>query len=419
MLTRANARDMARAAERQLNDRGYWKAKVDWQFEPTSHDRYDLVLTVVPGEAPKVRSTGETSLHPPKVYSSTAIDNYAAKLTSHYIALGYYDAKVNVMREVRGKNAMLNFDVVRGNFHRPIDLKAICGCLFRQRREAERKGIVDFNASLDESGVPDVQLGKPYTVGRISFFGNKHYSDSTVRRNLVLDEGVPLDSELLRRSLNRLNRSGMFETIDERQVQIKDTYRPGVADINIRLVERKHGAWNFSGPLPLTASISMRLPPWGQRMFELSSYAVSFNLLAYSSILKLTTARRFLPILALERPFTPGAGWLSGFAITPQIPWNQAANYLYTRFDRRISNRWRDSGVRYPGDVPPSSGGATLIYESPSAPDGPRMVLGRRNVIRSFLHLSNIESIITPYMSDRQHHPQRIRWQTPTAGQGC
>jgi hypothetical protein len=268
-------------------------------------------------------------------------------------------------------------------------MKVLCGCLFRQRRDAERKGIVDFSASLDESGVPEVQLGKPFTVGRISFFGHKRYSDSTVRRNLLLDEGVPLDSELLRRSLARLNRSGMFETIDERQVQIQDTIRPGVADINIRLIERKHGAWNFSGPLPLSASISMRLPPWGQRVFELSSYAVSFNLLAYSSLLKLTTARRFLPVLALERPFTPGAGWLSGFALSPQIPTKlTVANYLYTQFDRRIQPLL--AGQRGPDILVtfkrPEGGESMLICESPK----PRFAVARTvfgislNVVRSF-----------------------------------
>jgi hypothetical protein len=389
LLTRFHARDLAHTAERQLNDRGYWKAKVDWRFEPISKGRYDLVLSVSPGEAPKVRASGDTSLHPPKIYSSAAIDTYAARLMSHYIALGYYDARVNVTKQVLGKDAMVSFDVVRGDFHRPIDMKVLCGCLFKQRRAAELRGIVDFSASLDESGIAAVQLGRPYTVGRINFYGHKHFSDSTVRRNLLIDEGAPLDGQLLRRSLARLNRSGMFEDIDERQVQIQDTIRPGVADINIHLIERRHGAWNFSGPLPISAAIRMRLPAWGQRLFELSSYAVSFNLLAYSSILKLTTARRFLPILSLERPFTPGAGWLSGFAYSPQIPKKlAAANYLYTQFDRRIQPLL--AGQRGP-DIPvsfqrPAGGEATLMCESPK----PRFHIARMvfgislNVIRSF-----------------------------------
>jgi hypothetical protein len=378
MLTDDNARDLAHTAERQLLERGYWKAKVGWQFLPTSHSRYDLVLSVTPGTSPKVRAHGDTSLHPPKVFSASAIDTYAARLTSHYIATGYYDATVTVTQEIRNKEAHVNFAVTRGPFHSPIDTKTLCGCLFRQRREAERRGIVDFSASLDESGAPVVQLGKPYTVGRINFYGHKHYSDTTIRRNLLLDEGAPLDSMLLRRSLARLNRAGMFEEIDEHQVQIKDTVRPGVADIDIHLKERKRGSWNFSGPLPLTASIGARLPAWGQHLVELSSYAVSFNLLAYSSLLKLTTARRFMPILSLERPFTPGAGWLSGFAYSPQIPMRlQAGNYVFTQFERRIQpllagERGPDITVSFQR----STGEAALICESPK----PRFATARTAV---------------------------------------
>jgi hypothetical protein len=111
-------------------------------------------------------------------------------------------------------------------------------------------------------------------------------------------------------------------------------------------------------------------------------------MLAYSSILKLTTARRFLPILALERPFTPGAGFLSGFALSPQIPWKlTAANYFYTQFDRRIQPLL--AGQRGP-DILVSfqrhGGEATLICESPK----PRFATARMavgiglNVVRSF-----------------------------------
>jgi Surface antigen variable number repeat len=367
MLTRARAQDLARTAERQLKERGYWKAKVDWEFVPAIHGRFDLVLSMMAGEAPRIRASGDTSLHPPKVYSAAAIDDYAARLTSHYIALGYHDAQIAVTQEIRGKNAWVHFEVARGAFHRAIDTRALCTCLFRQRREAERDGILEFSASLDAAGVPAIQRGKAYTVGRITFFGNTHFSDSAIRRNFVLDEGAPLDGLLLRRSLARLNRAGMFEMLDERQVQIKDTVRPGVADITIRLTERKRGAWNFSGPLPLSASIGARLPAWGQGLLELSTYTVSFNLLAYSAILKLTTARRFLPVLLLERPFTPGNGWLSGIAFAPQIPAKLAgANYLFTQFDRRVQPLL--AGQRSPDltvTFQRPAGEAALVCETP------------------------------------------------------
>ena len=147
--------------------------------------------------------------------------------------------------------------------------------------------------------------------------------------------------------------------IDERQVQIQDTVRPGVADINIRPDRAQARRMEFLRPAAAERfhqCAAARVGTAGCSSFP--AYAVSFNLLAYSSILKLTTARRLLPVLALERPFTPGAGWLSGFAFTPQIPTKLAgANYLYTQFDRRIQPLL--AGQRGPdltGDLPASRG---------------------------------------------------------------
>jgi hypothetical protein len=368
VLNQARAQELAIAAQRQLNERGYSKAKITWAFSPASAGRYDLLLNVVPGQSLRLKATGEISLHPkPKVYSASAIDNYTARLQSHYIAQGYYDSKVTTSEEIRGKDAIVNFSVDRGELHKPIDMKAMCSCLFDQRREAERKGILDFNARLDESGVPQVDLGKPYTVGRITFTGNKHYSDTLVRRHFLLDEGVPLDNMLLRRSVARLNASNLFEPVDEHGVHIITDARTGSADIVITLTERKHNFWNFAGPLPLTASIGARLPAWGRGVLELSTYSVSFNLLAFSSILKLTQARRFLPILSLERSFMPGVGFLSGFSYSPQLPWKYSAmNYGFTQFEQRIGPKL--AGIRGPDLVVSfqrPSGEAALLCEAP------------------------------------------------------
>jgi hypothetical protein len=94
---------------------------------------------------------------------------------------------------------------------------------------------------------------------------------------------------------------------------------------------------------------------------------VSFNLLAFSTILKLTTARRFLPILSLERSFMPGAGLLSGFSYSPQIPWKYSAmNYAFTQFEQRMTPRL--AGIRGPDIVvafPRPGGEAALLCEAP------------------------------------------------------
>ncbi|MCU1235422.1 MAG: outer membrane protein/protective antigen OMA87-like protein, partial [Candidatus Solibacter sp.] len=368
MLTQTRAQEIAMAAQRQLTAKGYANARITWNFAGAAGGRYDLLLHVVPGTLLRLKITGETSLHPrPKVYSAAAIGEYAARVQGHYIELGYYDAVVRTTEEVGAKDATVNFAVTPGAFHRPIDMRVLCGCLFDQRRDAERKGILDFSAHLDESGVPTVESGRPYTVGRITFLGHPHYSDTVIRRHFLLDEGVPLDNLLLRRSVTRLNASGLFEPVDEHGVRILTDQRTGTADIVITLRERQHGAWNFAGPLPLSASISARLPAWGRGLLELSTYTVSFHLLAYSSILKLTTGQRFLPVLALERGFLPGAGWLSGFSYSPQIPWKYSVmNYGFTQFEQRIGPRL--AGTRGPDlmvTFERSTGEAGLLCEAP------------------------------------------------------
>jgi hypothetical protein len=129
----------------------------------------------------------------------------------------------------------------------------------------------------------------------------------------------------------------MFEVLDERQVHIQSDERTGIANIVINLTERKRGAWNFGGPLPLTGSISARLPSFGQGIFEGSTYRASFNMVAYDTILKLATNRRFLPVFALERPFTPGTGWLSGITIAPQLgPQWIAISYAINQLEQRL-----------------------------------------------------------------------------------
>src|SRR6202011_5748829 len=124
--------------------------------------------------------------------------------------------------------------------------------------------------------------------------------------------------------------------------------KTGIADITVHLTERKRGAWNLSGPVgplslagPLRGSVSSRLPPWGQGLLELSTYTLSFNMFAFSRsflpVLSLASKKTVFPVVALERPFLPGAGWLSGLALSPQIGWKAAtAGYASTQLHRRL-----------------------------------------------------------------------------------
>ena len=372
LVTGPRAHDLALAALRQLRERGYARARVTASVEPAAGGKADIALDIVPGEALRLKAIGDASLHAPRWYSRAAVDAHAARLRSHWVAKGNFDARVVTTEELGEKRAVVDFRVEPGRLYRALDMRPLCGCLFRERRAAEREGVLDFDASVDENGDWRVDRGRPYTVGRIQFCGHPHYSDAAIRRHFFLDEGVPLDSWLLRQSVVRLNRSGMFEPLDERAVHIATNDRTGTADITVYLIERKRGTWSFSGPLPLTGSVSARLPAWGAGILEASTYTLGFNALAYSTILKLAANRRFLPVFSLERPFTPGGGWFSGFAFAPQMGarW-MGLHYAGTQLEQRLGpalagTRAPDMTVAMPR---PGGDAAPLLCDAP----GPRL----------------------------------------------
>jgi outer membrane protein insertion porin family len=316
-------------------------------------------------------------------YNRDAVDADLNRLRSLYVSKGYFDANVRFdSAAIRGNSAVVRLDVQSGPQYRvrkwtvtgtqfpiaPVHPRDgvlrtgdLCSCLFAARRGAERRGVLDFSAKLDmqradaEPGsspaadlTASVTEGRPYRVGRITFTGNRRYRDATVRRNLVLDEGDWLNRHQLRKSIARLNQTLQFEPLDENSIGIRPHPRTGEADIEIRLTERNRRAWSISGPLgtmsfagPLQASLSSRLPAWGQGVFELSTYAASLSLLAFSQpllpFLSITSTRHLLLVMALERPFTPGEGWRSGFVIAPQMGWRfPAMSYAAAQLQHRL-----------------------------------------------------------------------------------
>jgi len=204
--------------------------------------------------------------------------------------------------------------------------------LFMERRDAQREGVLDFTARFEFDAGLRIERGRPYQVGRIDFIGNRHHPDSLVRRHFVLDEGAVFDERLLRRSIARLNRSGIFDPIDEHHVLVSRDAESGIADITLRLTDRKLGAWNISGPWPFQGSVSARIPKW-------ATYAASISVFG-SSLKLLNLPRRFVPVFAMQRPFMPGAGWKSGLTIAPQLGWKGGGiRYTATQVQQRLLPR--------------------------------------------------------------------------------
>ncbi|HLK22008.1 MAG TPA: POTRA domain-containing protein [Bryobacteraceae bacterium] len=376
LLDRPRAEAIAREARKQLEADGYADARVQPELIPVAAGRADLHLAITPGERIHVREVqfvGEAALGPadlqhalgalrirhilgwrlPPAYSAEAVDADLARIRSLYVSRGYLESRVRLANaEIRGKSARIAIDVDAGPRHpaasRPCDF---CAALLRQRRAAERQGILDFSATLtarpDGDFATSFERGAVYRVGRIEFLGNRHFSDAMLRRNFLLEEGQLLDGRLLRKSIDRLNRTKLFEPTDASQVLLSPAGK-GVADVVVRLKELKRGSWRISGPVgppsfagALEASVRSRLPPWGSGVFELATYTASVSVFAFAHpvlpLLMGDPRRSLLPVLALTRPYAPGEGWTSGFFIAPQLSWRApAVAYGATQLEQRL-----------------------------------------------------------------------------------
>jgi hypothetical protein len=367
------AQQVAAGVAKQLARSGYPDAKVEARFKPVGPGKADLEIHVDkqrPVDVARVAVSGDLGMKARDVYhalratraktilpgwrvspayQAEAVQSDLANLQSVYYRHGYFDADVRLdsVDFANGK-AYIEFAVQAGPPYRlgaingiplsggsagPGD--AVCRELLDERRRAERAGVVDFPARLEirgDAATTAVSPGPAYRIGRIQFRGNHRVRDESLRRTLLLEEEAPLDQMLLRRSLARINRTGWFEPLTERDVALNTPPGSQRADVSILLKEKKSRSWYLSGPVgpmsvggSLRFAIGSRLPSWGQGILELSTYTLSLNLMLFAkpvgALIPFLPNRRFLRILTIERPPLPGQGGLSGFTIAPQLGW--------------------------------------------------------------------------------------------------
>ena len=412
-MDRAKAQQAAADFRTKLTEQGYTDAEVDPQLIPRHGNKVDLHLTVHAGDPVRVKDVqflGNTALDPKTIrhelhalrirrilpgvpgvwqgwrmypaYSPEAVQSDLGRLRSLYLSRGYFDAQVRLDKtELNGEDATLRIYVNPGPFYRVrqwqvsgagVDSallkpageifrsKDLCACLFAARKQAEKRGIIDFSVRLAVNRIDDgetrvadlaatVEEGRPYTIGRIEFQGREKFSEAALRRNLLLNENDLLDEDMLRKSVARLNRTGFFDPMDLGNVQIGTDAVKGTADLRIRVRERKRGLWSISGPVgplrlagPLQGSIATRLPSWGSGLLELSTYYASFSLIGFPAslarFLPLGSIHGFIPVLSLQRPYLPGDSWRSGFLIAPQLGWRASAvSYVATQLGEHLA----------------------------------------------------------------------------------
>jgi outer membrane protein insertion porin family len=393
-LDEERAHQIAREAARQLEHHGYTNPKIREEIVPKGNGWADLHLHVTPGEDLKVKGVdfqGDDrfrdqlqALKPTTIlphflflpgwrllpgYNESGADSDIARIQSAYLRQGYLDAVVRPGDlKIRGTDVRVGINADPGP--KSTLSPDLCSALLVERRDAQKQGILEFTARYDTEHGLSVERGPVYHVGRIEFSGNHHFSDSTIRKNFVLDEGDLFDELQLRRSIARLNRTNFFESVDEKHVVVHPNPETGYADITVRLTERKRGRWGITGPAGPTSvfgqiqgSVSSRLPGF-------PTYALSLSLFIGKTLLPVTTpVPMFMPIFAVQRAFTPGEGWLSGFLIAPQLGWqSNLLSYGIAQIQGRLMPRIsgeRDAQPVLPVYVTRPEGEATMFCEAP------------------------------------------------------
>jgi hypothetical protein len=349
-----------------LESSGFPNATVGSRLLPAGEGKADLMIRVDKGQAVDIeavtfsgnlglrasdlqralRATKGTTILPrvPGIwkgwrlragYSQDAVASDEANLRSLYYRRGYFDAEVraDAARIDQGK-AWIGYAIDSGP-RAEFSTETACRELFRERRDAEQSGVLDFSARLDlrDGEVSrSVERGPAYRIHRIDFRGNHGFSGTLLRRSFLLSEGDPLDETLLRKSIARLNRAGLFEPLTPKNVVVNTPPGTDRADLTVWVKEKKMRNWNLSGPVgpmsfagPLEFSIGSRLPAWGRGVLELSTYAVSARLMLFakpvSELIPFLPHKRFLALLTIQRPILPGQPLLSGFSIAPQLGW--------------------------------------------------------------------------------------------------
>ncbi len=383
-------------------------------------------------------------LFPP--FSDARLRADLERLRSLYLSRGYFDARVGVaaVEVVEGKatvtvgvNAGRRYrvrrvEVVGGDPGEEIaphldgsfPVRKLCHCLLEARRTSERQGELPFAVRLEVQAAPEpdwawwesasgrqrrgeepsaadswvaltatIAASPAYRVGRIEFRGHHAFSDSTLRRALLLEEGELFDQDRLRRSLARLNRMGFLEPVTLSDVRAERDPDGRRVHLIIPVKESKRGRWSLAGPLgplsafgPLQFTIKSRLPAWGQGPLALSTYNLVFSLLALPAVglspLSLTARVRWQALVGLERPYLPGERWRSGFLLSPQLGWRGAlTSYGFTQArqaagaalqggsafdaDLYVAAQWR-AGEREDGGAETTAAGPSVVGAGPA-----------------------------------------------------
>lgn len=113
----------------------------------------------------------------------------------------------------------------------------------------EGKLLIDPEIEIDRANKQvaltySIREGVPHTLARVAITGNKITRDKVIRRELAIQEGDLIDSSQLEKSQRDIFNLGLFEDV---KLSLKDGDTPNTVDLDVAVVERQTGSFNFGG----------------------------------------------------------------------------------------------------------------------------------------------------------------------------
>ena len=240
----------------------------------------------------------------PKTYDSTKLEEDEGRIVQFYQTKGYFTARVTgqsvnivdvgggklrlplIHPNRPGKNANISISLEEGRLYHLNTISFVGVKLFRTPEELfpqifkmkqgdpfsterlqkgfdelrklyGRFGYINFLVEPEPEPIPGTDKinltlrfdeGNQFFVRRIDFSGNTTTRDKVIRRELLIDEGDPYNTDLWRLSILRLNQLGYFETLKEdSSVDLKTDNNNHTVDLTLKVRERGKNSIQFSG----------------------------------------------------------------------------------------------------------------------------------------------------------------------------
>jgi outer membrane protein insertion porin family len=100
---------------------------------------------------------------------------------------------------------------------------------------------------------------KQFRLGKLTITGNTHTKEFVIRRMIPLTEGDIFNQSLWKLGLEQINRSGLFEPIQQNDVVMKPDDATGLIDVELHLKERDRQRIDLSGGGGTTGGASISL----------------------------------------------------------------------------------------------------------------------------------------------------------------